>query len=228
MKKLTIAIDGFSSCGKSTLAKDLAKALNYLFVDSGSMYRGVAYYVLKNDLLIHGEPDTMRLLQHLDNINLTFIYNLEKSESDLFLNGVLISDEIRKPEVAAIVSKIAIVEEVRSKLVKTQQKLGEFGGVIMDGRDIGTVVFPNADIKLFITADPMIRVQRRYKELILKDPAITLSSIKANLEERDFLDTTREISPLKKAQDAIELDNSNLSRAEQLQFALDLIKQRIQ
>jgi len=228
LKKLTIAIDGFSSCGKSTLAKDLAKALNYLFVDSGSMYRGVAYYVLKNDLFIHGEPDTMRLIQHLDDINLTFVYNLQKSESDLFLNGALISDEIRKPEVAAIVSKIAIVEEVRSKLVKTQQKLGEFGGVIMDGRDIGTVVFPNADIKLFITADPMIRVQRRYKELILKDPAITLSSIKANLEERDFLDTTREISPLKKAQDAIELDNSNLSRAEQLQFALDLIKQRIQ
>lgn len=228
MKKLTIAIDGFSSCGKSTLAKDLAKALNYLFVDSGSMYRGVAFYVLKNDLFIHGEPDTTRLLQHLDDINLTFVYNLEKSESDLFLNGVLISDEIRKPEVAAIVSKIAIVEEVRSKLVKTQQKLGEFGGVIMDGRDIGTVVFPNADLKLFITADPMIRAQRRYKELILKDPAITLSSIKANLEERDFLDTTREISPLKKAKDAIELDNSNLSRTEQLQFALDLINQRIQ
>jgi CMP/dCMP kinase len=226
LKKLTIAIDGFSSCGKSTLAKDLAKELNYIFVDSGAMYRGIAYYVLQNKLFINGEPDEITLVNQLDEITLAFEYNPEKFESDLLLNGIIISNEIRKPEVAAIVSKIAILKEVRSKLVKTQQKLGELGGIIMDGRDIGTVVFPFADIKFFVTADPTIRAERRYKELILKDPTITLAAIKANLEERDFLDTTREISPLKKANDAIEIDNSNLSREAQLAFALKIIKQR--
>ena len=217
MKKLTIAIDGFSSCGKSTLAKDLAKELNYIFVDSGAMYRGIAYYVLQNNLF------QAKLFCHL---LIKKYINPEKFESDLLLNGITISNEIRKPEVAAIVSKIAVLKEVRSKLVKTQQKLGEFGGIIMDGRDIGTVVFPFADIKFFVTADPTIRAERRYKELVLKDSTITLAAIKANLEERDFIDTTREISPLKKADDAIELDNSNLSREAQLAFALKLINER--
>ena len=226
MKKLTIAIDGFSSCGKSTLAKDLAKELNYIFVDSGAMYRGIAYFVLQNNLFTNGEPDAIGLIKRLDEITLTFKYNPEKFESDLLLNGITISNEIRKPEVAAIVSKIAVLKEVRSKLVKTQQQLGESGGIIMDGRDIGTVVFPFADIKFLVTADPTIRAERRYKELVLKDSTITLAAIKANLEERDFIDTTREISPLKKADDAIELDNSNLSREAQLAFALKLINER--
>lgn len=226
MKKLTIAIDGFSSCGKSTLAKDLAKELNYIFVDSGAMYRGIAYFALQNKLIIDGVIHTDLLINRLDEINLEFVYNKEKFESDLLLNGVNISTEIRKPDVAAIVSKIAVLKEVRIKLVTTQQKLGEFGGIIMDGRDIGTVVFPKADIKLFVTADPKIRAERRFKELLLNDQDTSLEDITANLEERDLIDTTREISPLVKAEDAIELDNSNLSRESQLQFVLDLIKNR--
>ena len=226
MKKLTIAIDGFSSCGKSTLAKDLAKELNYIFVDSGAMYRGIAYFALQNKLIIDGVIHTELLINRLDEINLEFVYNKEKFESDLLLNGVNISTEIRKPAVASIVSKIAVLKEVRIKLVRTQQKLGEFGGIIMDGRDIGTVVFPKADIKLFVTADPKIRAERRFKELLLNDQDTSLEDITSNLEERDLIDTTREISPLVKAEDAIELDNSNLSREGQLQFVLDLIKNR--
>ena len=226
MKKLTIAIDGFSSCGKSTLAKDLAKELNYIFVDSGAMYRGIAYFALQNKLIIDGVIHTDLLINRLDEINLEFVYNKEKFESDLLLNGVNISTEIRKPAVASIVSKIAVLKEVRIKLVRTQQKLGEFGGIIMDGRDIGTVVFPKADIKLFVTADPKIRAERRFKELLLNDQDTSLEDITSNLEERDLIDTTREISPLVKAEDAIELDNSNLSRESQLQFVLDLIKNR--
>ena len=226
MKKLTIAIDGFSSCGKSTLAKDLAKELNYIFVDSGAMYRGIAYFALQNKLIIDGVIHTELLINRLDEINLEFVYNKEKFESDLLLNGVNISTEIRKPAVASIVSKIAVLKEVRIKLVTTQQKLGEFGGIIMDGRDIGTVVFPKADIKLFVTADPKIRAERRFKELLLNDQDTSLEDITSNLEERDLIDTTREISPLVKAEDAIELDNSNLSREGQLQFVLDLIKNR--
>lgn len=226
MKKLTIAIDGFSSCGKSTLAKDLAKELNYIFVDSGAMYRGIAYFALQNKLIIDGVTNTELLINRLDEINLEFVYNKEKFESDLLLNGVNISTEIRKPDVAAIVSKIAVLKEVRTKLVTTQQKLGEFGGIIMDGRDIGTVVFPKADIKLFVTADPKIRAERRFKELLLKDLNTSLVDITANLEERDLIDTTRKISPLVKAEDAIELDNSKLTRESQLQFVLELIKER--
>jgi cytidylate kinase len=226
LKKLTIAIDGFSSCGKSTLAKDLAKELNYIFVDSGAMYRGIAYFALQNKLIIDGVIHTDLLINRLDDINLEFVYNKEKFESDLLLNGVNISTEIRKPAVASIVSKIAVLKEVRSKLVSTQQKLGEFGGIIMDGRDIGTVVFPKADIKLFVTAEPKIRAERRFKELLLNDQDTSLEDITANLEERDLIDTTREISPLVKAEDAIELDNSYLTRERQLQFVLDLIKNR--
>jgi len=226
LKKLTIAIDGFSSCGKSTLAKDLAKELNYIFVDSGAMYRGIAFFALQNKLIIDGVIHTDLLIIRLDEINLEFVYNKEKFESDLLLNGVNISTEIRKPDVAAVVSKIAVLKEVRSKLVKTQQKLGEFGGIIMDGRDIGTIVFPKADIKLFVTADPKIRAERRFKELLLKDLNTSLVDITANLEERDLIDTTRKISPLVKAEDAIELDNSNLTRESQLKFVLDLIKNR--
>ncbi len=226
MKKLTIAIDGFSSCGKSTLARDLAKELNYIFVDSGAMYRGIAYFALQNKLIFDGVANTELLINRLDEINLEFVYNKEKFESDLLLNGVNISTEIRKPDVAAVVSKIAVLKEVRSKLVKTQQKLGEFGGIIMDGRDIGTIVFPKADIKLFVTADPKIRAERRFKELLVNDLETSLEDIAANLNERDLIDTTREISPLIKAEDAIELDNSNLSRESQLQFVLDLIKKR--
>jgi cytidylate kinase len=226
LKKLTIAIDGFSSCGKSTLAKDLAKELNYIFVDSGAMYRGIAYFALQNKLIIDGVIHTDLLINRLDDINLEFVYNKEKFESDLLLNGVNISTEIRKPAVASIVSKIAVLKEVRIKLVTTQQKLGEFGGIIMDGRDIGTVVFPKADIKLFVTAEPKIRAERRFKELLLNDQDTSLEDITANLEERDLIDTTREISPLVKAEDAIELDNSYLTRESQLQFVLDLIKNR--
>jgi cytidylate kinase len=190
------------------------------------MYRGIAYFALQNKLIIDGVTNTELLINRLDEINLEFVYNKEKFESDLLLNGVNISTEIRKPDVAAIVSKIAVLKEVRIKLVTTQQKLGEFGGIIMDGRDIGTVVFPKADIKLFVTAEPKIRAERRYKELLINDLNTSLEDITANLKERDLIDTTREISPLVKAEDAIELDNSKLTRESQLQFVLDLIKER--
>ena len=200
-KKLTIAIDGYSSCGKSTLAKALAKKLNYIFVDSGAMYRGIALFCLQNKIIKGTEIDTVHLINTLQTIDLKFIYNEQIQESELFLNGVNVALDIRKPDVAAVVSQVASIEAVRVKLVEMQQEMGLNGGIIMDGRDIGTVVFPFADLKLFVTADPKIRAERRYKEMLIKDPDTNIEEVEANLIARDKMDTTRAISPLVRAED---------------------------
>ena len=225
-KKLTIAIDGYSSCGKSTLAKALAKKLNYIFVDSGAMYRGIALYCLQNKLIKGQEIDTVHLINTLQTIDLKFIYNDQIQESELFLNGVNVALDIRKPDVAAVVSQVASIEAVRVKLVEMQQEMGLNGGIIMDGRDIGTVVFPFADLKLFVTADPKIRAERRFKEMLIKDPNTNIEEVKANLIARDKMDTTRSISPLVCAEDALILDNTHMDREMQLDYVLKLLKER--
>ncbi|MGC6432740.1 MAG: (d)CMP kinase [Crocinitomicaceae bacterium] len=224
MKKITIAIDGYSSCGKSTLAKDLAKILNYTFIDSGAMYRGVALYCLNNNIIQNGKVDHGLLIQKLEAIHLNFKYNPTTGKSDLYLNNKNVETQIRTIEVAQIVSKVALIKEVRNQLVKLQQAFGTKGGIVMDGRDIGTVVFPNAELKLFVTASEDIRTERRFLELTAKGESISREEIKQNLLERDLIDTTRAESPLKQAKDAITLDNSNLTKQEQLETVLAMVK----
>jgi cytidylate kinase len=221
-KKLTIAIDGFSACGKSTLAKDLAKKLDYIFIDSGAMYRGVSLYSLENNLFADGEPLVDKIIENLNHINLEF--KTIDQQSLLFLNDRNVSTEIRENAVANVVSKIATIKEVRQKLVAEQQKMGEKGGIIMDGRDIASVVFPNAELKLFVTADTKIRVQRRLDELKSKGIESSFEEVAKNLEERDYMDTHRAESPLIQVEDAIVLDNSNLNREEQVELVLKLLK----
>ena len=221
-KKLTIAIDGFSACGKSTLAKDLAKKLDYIFIDSGAMYRGVALYCLENNLIIEGEPLVDKIIENLNHIQLDF--KTIDQQSLLFLNHRNVSTEIRENAVANVVSKIATIKEVRQKLVSEQQKMGEKGGIIMDGRDIASVVFPSAELKLFVTADTKIRTQRRLDELKSKGIESSFDEVAKNLEERDYMDTHRAESPLIQVEDAIVLDNSNLNREEQVDWVLKLLK----
>lgn len=225
-KRITIAIDGYSSCGKSTLAKALAKELNYIFIDSGAMYRGVALFCIQNNLVEDNKISEVKLKELLSNIRIAFELNNNTNKADLFLNGVNVEDLIRKPNVANIVSKVASIKEVREKLVSEQREMGKDGGIIMDGRDIGSVVFPNADLKLFVTAKPEIRTERRYIELIGKRENISKEEVKKNLEERDYLDTHREESPLVQTEDAILLDNSNLNQEEQLIHVLNIINQK--
>jgi cytidylate kinase len=223
MKKITIAIDGYSACGKSTLAKDLAERLNFVFVDSGAMYRAVSLYCLRNNLIVDGNPKIEQIIADLPNIQMHFEKQADKTS--LFLNDEDVSEEIRINAVAEIVSKIASIGPVREKLVLEQQKMGENGGIIMDGRDIGSVVFPNAELKIFVTANEEVRVQRRYNELKSKGIQSTLDEVRKNLQERDYIDTHREISPLIQVDDAIILDNSNLTREEQVDFVLKLIRE---
>jgi cytidylate kinase len=220
-KKLTIAIDGFSACGKSTLAKDLAKKLGYIFIDSGAMYRGVALYCLENKLIIEGEPLVGKIIENLNHVQLEF--KTIDQQSFLFLNNRNVSTEIRENAVANVVSKIATIKEVRRKLVSEQQKMGEKGGIIMDGRDIASVVFPNAELKLFVIADTTIRTKRRLDELKSKGIESTFEEVEKNLKERDYIDSTRAESPLIQVKDAIVLDNSNLNREEQLNWVLNLV-----
>jgi len=222
-KKITIAIDGYSACGKSTLAKDLAKELGYIFVDSGAMYRAVSLFALRNKAIIDGEVDTNKLIPLLPKIELNFI--TENGCDSLFLNGENISNEIRENHVASIVSKVAAVKDVRQRLVSAQQKMGEKGGIIMDGRDIGSVVFPNAELKIFVTAKPEVRVLRRFNELSSKGITTTIEEVRKNLEERDYMDSHREESPLIQVEDAIVLDNSNLSKEEQLSLVIKWVKE---
>lgn len=222
-KKITIAIDGYSSCGKSTLAKALAKKLNYIFIDSGAMYRGVALYCIQNNLSVNGEINKPELIKQLKNISLSFYKNEETDKADLLLNNINVEHLIRQIEVANIVSKVASIKEVREKLVLEQQEMGKNGGIIMDGRDIGSVVFPNAELKIFVTAKPEIRVERRYLELISKGEKVSKDEIKNNLEERDYLDTTRSESPLIQSNDAFLLDNSDLNQEEQLNLIYALV-----
>ncbi len=219
-KKLIIAIDGFSSCGKSTVAKDLAKKLNYIYIDSGAMYRAVTLFCLKNNIIKNKIINEQELNSLINNINITFEYNNNTDKAETFLNGTNVEDEIRNIEVSENVSAISKIKFVRENLVKQQQDLGKNKAIVMDGRDIGTTVFPNADLKIFMTADVDVRAERRYKELTNKGLNVSIEEIKDNIKNRDYLDQNREISPLRKADDAIVLDNSYLTKTEQLEWIL--------
>ncbi|HIP36675.1 MAG TPA: (d)CMP kinase [Crocinitomix sp.] len=227
MKQATIAIDGYSSCGKSTLAKEIAKKLNYRYVDSGAMYRAVTYYLIKNGILKDGHYLKESVLKSLPKILIDFSFNREKGISETILNGINVEKQIRSLEISKQVSPISTIKEVREKLVSLQQKMGKKGGVVMDGRDIGTVVFPNAEIKLFMTASTDIRAERRYKELIEKGQKVNLDEVRHSIQKRDYIDTTREISPLMQANDAVVIDNTELSKEEQLELALNIINEKI-
>jgi len=225
MKKIIITIDGWSSCGKSTLAKQLAKALNYIYVDSGAMYRAITLYFLRNHV---DWTDKKEVKKALDDISLEFIYNPKSEQSEIFLNGENVEYVIRDLVIAEKVSDVAAVKEVRDYAVAQQQKMGRCRGIVMDGRDIGTVVFPDAELKIFMTADNAVRVERRFQELYEKNPNITLEEIKNNLELRDYIDSHREVSPLRQADDAIILDNTNLTEKEQLQKAFKWAQDHIE
>ena len=220
-KKITIAIDGFSACGKSTLAKDLAKRLAYVFIDSGAMYRAAALYCLKHQLIQDGKLDTVGIDNQLSQMDIHF--ETVSSESHILLNGQDVSNEIRESKVAEIVSIVAAYKPIREKLVQAQQEMGAKGGIVMDGRDIGSVVFPDAELKIFVTADPEIRVQRRLSEMVTKGMHTSIEEIRKNLTERDHLDSTREESPLIQVSDALVLDNSQLTKEEQLDWVLDKV-----
>jgi cytidylate kinase len=225
MKKLTIAIDGHSSCGKSTVAKQLAAKLNYSYVDTGAMYRCVTLFAYSNDLIISGLIDESALVSQLNQIQIHFQFNEEIGKSETFLNNQNVENEIRSLKISEMVSPIAKIKEVRAFLVEQQQKMGEQGAIVMDGRDIGTVVFPNADLKIFMTASVEVRANRRFLELSATDTSINIEEIKKNIEERDFIDSNREESPLRKADDAYVLDNSYLTREEQLDWILNKVNQ---
>lgn len=227
-KKITIAIDGYSSCGKSTLAKDLASKLGYIFIDSGAMYRAVTHYAITNDLISGNVIDTDELKKHLKEIQLEFKNVQGFDKPILYMNGQYVEDAIRQPEINALVSNVAAIEAVRTKLVEEQRKMGRSGGIVMDGRDIGSVVFPDAELKLFVTADISTRTERRFSELQTKGISISKDEVQSNLLERDHIDSTRKFSPLTQVEDAIVIDNSHLTRQEQLNLALELVSERSQ
>lgn len=226
-KKLTIAIDGYSSCGKSTFAKELAKRLNYIYIDSGAMYRAVTLYCLQHNLITNKSINKNQLLKSLKDIHISFHYEPKNQFFEVYLNGVNQTEEIRTIEVSNNVSPISKIKEIRKKMVEMQRELGSNKQIVMDGRDIGTVVFPHADIKIFMTADLEIRARRRYKELIEKGQDINYNEIEKNIRERDYIDGNREFSPLKKAKDAILLDNSHISVKEQMEWIMDIINNKI-
>ena len=225
MKKIIIAIDGFSSCGKSTMAKDLAHELGYIYVDTGAMYRCVALYALQHKLFLKdGEINIPELEAAMPNINISFKLNKETGRPDTYLNNENVENKIRTMEVSSHVSSIAAIPFVREALVAQQQKMGKDKGIVMDGRDIGTVVFPNAELKIFVTASPEVRAQRRYDELMEKGMEADYNEILENVKQRDYIDSHRDVSPLRKADDAIELDNSNISIEEQKQWLINQYK----
>lgn len=228
MKKITIAIDGYSSTGKSTLAKQLAKALGYVYVDTGAMYRAVTLYALKNNLISSSHFDREQLCQQLNKIFLKFVFNEDLGFAEMYLNDENVEKQIRSIEVSNFVSKVAELSEVRSNLVSQQQAFGMQKGVVMDGRDIGTVVFPNAELKIFMTASPEIRAKRRYDELLKIDSTISYEEVYKNVIDRDEIDTKRIDSPLVQAKDAIVLDNSELSKEEQFEIIYKLALNKIQ
>ena len=219
-KKIIVAIDGHSSCGKSTMAKQLAQKLGYIYIDSGAMYRVVTLVALRKGLIVDGKPDVAKVIAELKNINITFKWDEVLGKNTTFLNGENVEDEIRQLEVSQNVSPISTIAEVRAEMVKQQRENGKNKGIVMDGRDIGTVVFPNAELKIFMTASPEIRAQRRFLELTEKGDKVDFYEILKNVESRDKIDSTRAVSPLKKAEDAIVLDNSNLSRNDQLKWTI--------
>lgn len=219
-KKTIITIDGWSSCGKSTLAKQMAKALNYVYIDSGAMYRAITLYFLRNHV---DWTDVKEVKEALKNINIEFQFNEHSQQSEIFLNGENVEYVIRDLVIAEKVSDVAAIKEVRTFAVAQQQQMGKKKGIVMDGRDIGTTVFPHAEVKIFMNADIAVRVERRFKEMYEKNPNITIEEVKNNLEMRDYIDSHREVSPLRKAEDAVELDNTNMTFAEQLNVALALV-----
>jgi len=223
MSKITVAIDGYSSCGKSTLAKALAQKLNYNYIDTGAMYRAVTVYCMKHKIINSDGVDFFKLTHSLNDIQVSFKYNPITKTSEVFLNNEHIDKEIRSMEVANHVSTIASVKEVREKMVKLQREMGKNKGVIMDGRDIGSFVFPDAELKLFMTADNTVRTQRRLDELSSKGEYYTFEEVRNNLEKRDYDDTTRKENPLIQAEDAIVLDNTDLTKEDQLDFVIKLI-----
>lgn len=220
MKKIIIAIDGYSSCGKSTLAKQLAKALNYVYVDTGAMYRAVSLYAVQNGLIDNNALEVSELLKCLPSINISFSYNATENKSETFLNGVNVEKDIRSIEISNHVSKVAQIKEVRKKMIELQREMGKDKGLVMDGRDIGSVVFPNAELKLFMTASPEIRAQRRFEELTSKGDRVSFEDVLANITLRDNDDTSRTENPLIKADDAIVIDNSDITQNEQFELAL--------
>jgi cytidylate kinase len=224
--RLVIAIDGYSSCGKSTVAKDLAKLLNIIFIDSGAMYRCVTLYALQNNIIQDGVIDQEDLKRSLDNISISFQFEASTKTNETYLNGKLVEGEIRNLEVSNHVSAISALAFVRERMVELQQKMGETDSIVMDGRDIGTVVFPKADLKIFMTASPEIRADRRFKEYQLKNETISFDEVLENVKKRDHLDETRAESPLKKASDAVVLDNGLLNKEEQLDFIVDELAKR--
>lgn len=226
-KRIIIAIDGFSSCGKSTMAKDLAREIGYIYVDTGAMYRSVTLYALRHGMFrADGSIDTGALEAAMPEIRITFKLNKETGRPDTYLNGELVEKDIRTMEVSSKVSPIAALPFVRKALVEQQQMMGREKGIVMDGRDIGTAVFPDAELKVFVTASAEVRAQRRYDELKAKGMEADYASILKNVEERDYIDSHREVSPLRKADDAVELDNSHMTIAEQKQWLMKKFEER--
>jgi len=223
-RKIIITIDGWSSCGKSTLAKQLARELGYVYVDSGAMYRAITLYFLRNHI---DWTEKEEVMQALKDINLEFVFNSSKNVSEIYLNDENVEYVIRDLVVAEKVSDIAAIKEVRDFAVAQQQKMGEKKGIVMDGRDIGTVVFPKAELKIFMTADNGIRVERRFRELYDKNPNVSIEEVKNNLEMRDYIDSHREVSPLRQADDALVLDNTHLNEKEQFEKALNWVKLKL-
>lgn len=222
--KIIVTIDGWSSCGKSTLARQLAKELGYVYIDSGAMYRAITLYFLRN---LIDWTDANEVNNALKDIVIEFLYNETSQQSEVILNGENVEYVIRDLVIAEKVSDVAAIKAVRTFAVAQQQKLGKKKGIVMDGRDIGTTVFPKAELKIFMTADTAVRVERRFKELYSKNPNVSIEEVKSNLEMRDYIDSNREVSPLRKAKDAIEIDNTNMSMDEQLKIALELAKKKI-
>lgn len=223
MRNIIIAIDGYSSTGKSTIAKQIAKKLGYVYVDTGAMYRAVTLYALRNGFINEDDFNICDFIKELHKINLKFKFNQKLGYAEMYLNGKNVEHAIRTMEVSSFVSKVSAVSEVRSQLVKQQQQMGEESGIVMDGRDIGTVVFPNAELKIFMTASPEIRAQRRFDELIERGDEVDFEEVLKNVQDRDYIDTHREDSPLVKADDAIEVDNSHLTLDAQYQKIMDLV-----
>jgi len=227
IKKLIIAIDGYSSCGKSTFAREIAEELNYIYIDSGAMYRAVTLYCIRRNFIGKGILDPEGILEELKNMHIEFVYNPDKGEYETFLNSEDVEKEIRGIEVSAYVSRISMIPEVRSRMVELQRQIGVYKGIVMDGRDIGTVVFPDADLKIFMTASVEIRAQRRYDEMKARGMNVPFDEVLNNIIARDITDENRDISPLRRADDAILLDNSKMTVEEQMKWVMQIIEKII-
>ncbi|HEY3372444.1 MAG TPA: (d)CMP kinase [Prolixibacteraceae bacterium] len=227
-RKIIVAIDGHSSCGKSTIAKAVAARFGYAFIDSGAMYRAVTLFALRHDLVADGQVRTQALIKALPQIKIEFKYNPDSQKSDTYLNGENVEEEIRQLPVSQNVSPVATIAEVRAAMVQLQKEMGKNKAIVMDGRDIGTVVFPEAELKLFVTASAEIRAQRRFDELTAKGESVSYEEILENVQKRDHIDSTREASPLRKADDALVLDNSFMTREEQLEWVVRKVEERLQ